>query len=266
MLQVAGVAREAVHAGIAVKSPRLPAAPRRIVGEALVGLFQVGPARNRVVGDYVPRTEVGTEVVFHRLVGVRDGHVAQRTVARTFGGPHQQFEVHHVVDDDRILPFVLVVVPRADQPHFGLEARRQRARPGEQHLLVGLVSREAQPVAETAIEHEPHVVVVGGVFLPLDARGVHPSVFQHPGIAAVLVDVPQHAREKAAAPPARIRRDVPAVLPRARQAAFARAVFFGHQQRLPLGAGQRLVHDGRQRFLPAAGAACEQEGQGHVCR
>ena len=174
----------------------------------------------------MPRTEVGTEVVFHRLVGVRDGHVAQRTVARTFGGPHQQFEVHHVVDDDRILPFVLVVVPRADQPHFGLEARRQRARPGEQHLLVGLVSREAQPVAETAIEHEPHVVVVGGVFLPLDARGVHPSVFQHPGIAAVLVDVPQHAREKAAAPPARIRRDVPAVLPRARQAAFARAVFF----------------------------------------
>ena len=231
-----------------------------------MGLLEMGLSRDRVVGDQVAGAEVGAEMVFQRLVSMRYGHVAQRLVARTVGGPHQQFEVHHVVDDDRILPFVAVVVPRADQPYFGFEARRQRARPGEQHLLVGLVSREAQSVAETAIEHEPHVMVVGGVFFPLDACGEHPGVLQHPGVAAVLVDVPQHAREKAAAPPARIRRDVLAVLPRARQAAFARTVLLGHQQRLPLGAGQRLVHDGLQRFPPASGATCEQDAEKRVCQ
>jgi len=202
-------------------------------------------------------------MIFHRLVGVRNRHLPERLVARITGRPQQEFEVHHVVDDDRVLPLVAVVVPRADQPHFRLETRRQRPGSGEQHLFVGLVPGEAQSVAETAIQHESHVVVVGRIFFAFDARGVHPGVFQNPRIAAVFIHVPQRSRKKSAAPPARIRRNILAVLPRARQAAFAAAVLFGHQQHLPLGPGQRLVHDLRQRFFPAA-AAREQRGQPHT--
>ena len=195
LLQITFLPRQTEHAGVAVESPRLSAAPCRIVGEALMGLPDMGFARNRVVGDHVPRTEIGAVMIFHRLVGVRNRHLPERLVARITGRPQQEFEVHHVVDDDRVLPLVAVVVPRADQPHFRLETRRQRPGSGEQHLFVGLVPGEAQSVAETAIQHESHVVVVGRIFFAFDARGVHPGVFQNPRIAAVFIHVPQRSRK-----------------------------------------------------------------------
>ena len=53
-------------------------------------------------------------MVLHRPVGVREGHVNIGTIARHLAHIHEEFQIHHIVDDDRILPNIFVEVPRTN--------------------------------------------------------------------------------------------------------------------------------------------------------
>lgn len=68
---------------------------------------------------------VRAELVHHRLVGVRDGDLAERVVARKVCGVEKHLEVHHVVNDHQKIariPFI----PAARTANDGIKARRQR--------------------------------------------------------------------------------------------------------------------------------------------
>ncbi len=70
----------------------------------------------------------------------------------------QQLEVHHVVYNNRALPFVGVVIPRADNTRRRFEARGQRAGCLHQNILIRRVLGKPVAIAIAAIELEAHVV------------------------------------------------------------------------------------------------------------
>ena len=59
-------------------------------------------------------------MVLERFIGMRDGYFVEAGVSAVQSGVEEQFEVHHVVDDDRAFP-AGVRIPRHDDPGFGLE-------------------------------------------------------------------------------------------------------------------------------------------------
>ena len=64
-----------------------------------------------VVTDYMPGTEVLPEVVPHRIVRMVDGNLPVLEIPGYLARLEQQFQVHHVVDDDRIVPFPEIPAP-----------------------------------------------------------------------------------------------------------------------------------------------------------
>ena len=71
------------------------------------------------------RGVVRAEMVFHRCIGMVHGHFPVNGVSGKLGSVEQHFQVHHIVDDDRIFPFVAVVVPGPDTFHFRTIAGNQ---------------------------------------------------------------------------------------------------------------------------------------------
>ena len=96
----------AIAHGEAVKAPALSAAPHALVEKPLMGdtFDHVSPLR--IVVNHVVRRHVITEMVPHGGVGMVDGNIVETLVARNPRSLKQQFEINHVVDDDRKLPAV----------------------------------------------------------------------------------------------------------------------------------------------------------------
>jgi hypothetical protein len=88
------------------------------------------------------RRTVCADMVYHGLVGVRFGDLAQRLVARDVSGVEQHLEVHHIIDDHRELHPVLRI-PTARAADDGVEARGQRRGERLDSFSGGLVLRVA---------------------------------------------------------------------------------------------------------------------------
>ncbi len=200
MIEVAAFARLTIHHRVAVETPRLTACPRRRIGIALPSHMMDGLACFFVVAYDVIRTGIGPEVVVHRHIGVRFGHVAIAVVARQVRSHGQQFEVHHVVDNDRVTPFL--GVPRAGAAHLGVESCGEVARCGKDDVAVGFLVRQPVAVAVGAVDGEADVVVVGTVFLALHALGKLFGDTAQVFAAAVFIQIPHRTRKEPAGPPA----------------------------------------------------------------
>lgn len=74
-----------------------------------------------VVVYHMIATIVCTEMIFHRSPCVAYRYIIIGGILTFFGSPKQQLKVHHIINDDRALPFILVMVPRADNAGFGFE-------------------------------------------------------------------------------------------------------------------------------------------------
>ncbi len=158
-----------------------------------------GLARLFVVTHDVVRTGVGAVVVVHRDVGVRFGHVAVNVVTGEVRRDGQQFEVHHVVDDDGIAPFL--GVPRTGATHRRIEPRGEIAGGSDDHIAVSLVVRQTVAVTVGAVDGKADVVIVGAVLFALHAFGELFGDAEQVFAAAVFVEVPHRTREEAAGPP-----------------------------------------------------------------
>ena len=60
-----------------------------------------GLAGRFIVIDYVVTAVVLAYLVSHRFLCVRNRYAAERGIACSPGSIEKQFEIHHVVDDDR---------------------------------------------------------------------------------------------------------------------------------------------------------------------
>lgn len=200
MVEITAFARLTIHHGIAVEPPRLTARPRRRIGITLTRDMVDRFARFFVVPHDVVRAGIGTIVVVHRDIGVRLGHFIIGVVARKMRRYGQQFEVHHVVDDDRIPP--LVGVPRTGAAYCGIETCGEVARCRNDYVAIGLLVRQAVAVAVGAIDGEADVVIVRAVLFALHAFGELFGDAAQLFAAAVFVEVPHRTGKKSAGPPA----------------------------------------------------------------
>jgi hypothetical protein len=140
-------------------------------------------------------------MVFLGRVGMLHGDLQQIMAAALARSPCEELEVHHVVDDDRILP--RAEIPRADGSGFLAEAPGQRARTGEQDVAPDGIPRQAQGLPVAAAEHESQVVRAAVGLDRFEARGVVDRGRLPLLLPGVLVDEPERTREETAGPVAR---------------------------------------------------------------
>ena len=130
-------------------------------------------------------------------VGDRDG--AERIQLEIAGGAHQQFQVHHVVDDDGILP-AFAAFPAFDGAHPRVEPSGQFQGSVPQNGSGG-DSGNLRGVPETGIQLEADVVVGGRLNQSVQFMGVAVGPGGHVRIVRTGERVPEHARPETAAPP-----------------------------------------------------------------
>jgi hypothetical protein len=204
-LEHAAVARVPVDQGEPVDGPRLAAGPGRAVRRALEGAPPAELARARVVVRDVERAAVGAHQVGARPERVLERHSGVRRIAAVVRRPEQQLEVHHRVDHDGEPP-VGVPVAAVDGAHLGPEARRERGGAGEEDVPVRRIAGEPEGVAEAGDELEADVVRLGVRLLRLEGRGEAFGALAPGGVAAPLVQEPEHPGEEPLRPPDAIRR------------------------------------------------------------
>ena len=197
VLQVFRIARLAVAHRIAVESPRLSAGPRRRVGITL----ERAPALDRavvVVAHDMERTGVVAEMVLHRDVGMADRHIAVDGIARVFRGPEEHLEVHHVVDDDRVVP--LAEIPRTDQADTGGATRNEALGGLDDHRFRMPVVQRLHLLAEAAEDHETQVVRPLIILYTLQPAGVFLRFGKEFFVAREAVALPKRPGKKSARP------------------------------------------------------------------
>jgi len=188
-LQIGRVFRLAKHHGIAVKPPCLAACPGGAVCCSLHRLACEDVAAFRIVIHEMIAAGVVAEMILPGSIGVTQGDLPQPLSPTLAGGESEQFEVHHVIDDDRIFP--AAEVPGTDLADLGIEARGKRLRALHQDPAVALVLRQAVAVAITATEHEPDVMITGVVLEALQPRGVILGRGQPLRLAGGFIKIPQ---------------------------------------------------------------------------
>ena len=184
-----------------VEAPALSATPYRLVEETLVGDALDDTAILGIVVHHMIGRIVLAEMILHGGVGVRNGDVMIALVARDTGCFEEQFEVHHVVDDDRILPTVgRAPTPAADASHGVVVTGDERLGSLHNNVAIGLFARQFPSLAKRVIDHEAQVVASTVVLHLFDGPGVADCLLTPEGVVRILIHVPQLAAEESAAP------------------------------------------------------------------
>lgn len=69
-------------------------------------------------------------MILHCLVGMGDSHFAESFVTGSACRPGEKLQVHHIVDNYGILPYLLIEILRTDQSYLRIITGSQRIRTG----------------------------------------------------------------------------------------------------------------------------------------
>ena len=97
-------------------------------------------------------------MILHRIIGVSHRNLVECGITRCFGCPKQKFKVHHIIYDNRILPFVSIMIPRTNTTDHRIKTRGQRIRPLQQNLFIFIRLPHTVSVAITTIEHKAQIM------------------------------------------------------------------------------------------------------------
>ena len=191
-----------------------------------------------------------TEMIFHRRIGMRDRDIIETVIAGSLACPRQQFEVHHIIDDNRILPFTIIgKVPGTDRFDHRVESGTERAGACHQYILISGILCQAVTIAIATIKHETYIVVTRHMLYFFQASGKKFGILLQLGSGITFIQVPEFTGEETAAPPIAVAGFQFAILDALRQPAFLLFQLFGHKQRL-FGRGfQTTVNHFCKRFL-----------------
>ena len=131
---------------------------------------------------------------------MRHRNFIETRIAAVNRSVEQQFEIHHVIDDNRAFP-AFVRVPRHNHAGLGLKPRRQRTRRLNQHVPVCRIAGDSVTVAVTASHSESDVVIRSQVFDPFESFGLFRRARFPLRITGQLVQKPQRTGEETADPP-----------------------------------------------------------------
>src|SRR3546814_7079704 len=70
-----------------------------------MGLFAPDSARFRIVIHHMPGAVIRTQMIFHGCIGMCKCDVYKTVVSTFLTCPGKEFQVHHVINNDRELPF-----------------------------------------------------------------------------------------------------------------------------------------------------------------
>ena len=256
--------------GIAVQGPGLAAGPGGIIRKALDRLFAPDGAVRSVIYK-VPGGIVVPEMVFQGGFSVADAHLL------LFGGAvaEQQFEVHHVVDDDRVIPFS--EIPAPDAANLRIEPLRQLGGALPEDVGRFAAAGQAPGMAETAGQLEAQVMVGMPADQGGEPVGMEGGPLEDLLVSGILPDIPQRAREETAAPPVQVGGAEGIGLEAAREGAgpFGGHVFLQEGVLLP-GEVENPLGQVWKGFLGLGAGGQRQEGQhqggqsfshdGEICR
>ena len=133
-------------------------------------------------------------------------HLIVSGVARELGRLEEQFQIHHVVDDDGTfpapfrLPAVSFHVPALDDLGLLVETCAERLGRLDHHVLIFFLMAQAETVAVAAVDDEADVMVPGEITGLIKSLGVFLCQRQQRGIAGQFIQIPHAAGEEPAPP------------------------------------------------------------------
>lgn len=136
LIQISPVSSLPITHRITIQTPCLPTRPSRLMSISLMGMFVSDITCYRIVINHMIRTIIFPEMILHRIIGVSHRNLVECGITRCFGCPKQKFKVHHIIYDNRILPFVSIMIPRTNTTDHRIKTRGQRIRPLQQNLFI----------------------------------------------------------------------------------------------------------------------------------
>ena len=158
LLQIGRVFGEAVAHGETVQSPSLSAAPERIVRVTLVGTLHADFTVLRMIVYHMVGRVVRAEMIFQGGIGMVHGYIPINGVSGKLGGTEQHLQVHHVVYDDGIAPYLTVVVPGTDAFHLRAVAGHQSLGTLQHYVQVRTFTGQLVGFSEAVVHHKAEVV------------------------------------------------------------------------------------------------------------
>src|SRR3546814_16907834 len=96
-------------------------------------LFAPDSTRLRIVMHHMPGAVIRSKMIFHGCIGMCKCDVYKTVVSTFLTCPGKEFQVHHVINNDRELPFIPVVIPGTNAAHFRVKPGNQRFSTSQQN-------------------------------------------------------------------------------------------------------------------------------------
>ena len=153
--------RFAIHHRIAINSPCLSTCPHAVIVISLMGDSLDKLARQGIIYSHVIRCIVGTEMIFHRGIGVGHRHIIQLFIASVLCRPKQHLQVYHIVHYG-VMPTKhgYITGPRKHGTHLRIEQCRKGFGTAQDSLPIRFITCQAVAVPITAKHQESQIVVV----------------------------------------------------------------------------------------------------------
>ena len=97
-------------------------------------------------------------MILHRIIGMSHRNFVECRITRCFGCPKQKFKVHHIIYNNRILPFISIMIPGTNTTDHRVKTRGQRVCPLQQYLFIFIRLLHTVSVAITTIEHKTQIM------------------------------------------------------------------------------------------------------------
>lgn len=98
-------------------------------------------------------------------IGMTDGYAVKTGIPAELCSCKQQLEVEHIVDDDRVIPFIPVMIPGADHSGRWVKPRAQCTRRLQEHSAHLRITGKAVSQSIAAIQLKSHIVCTAIPFL-----------------------------------------------------------------------------------------------------
>ena len=155
--------------------------------------------------NYMVAAVVCTEVILHGCICMRYSNVIEGRIARKTSCFEQEFQVHHVIDDNWAFPsaFTLpssVCIPRLDNSGYRTEAGRKRLCSGHDDILVFRFLAQTVSGQVAASNHEAYIVMPFQVFHRVQVFCIFFSQFLPFFIFSQVIIQPHCSREETTGP------------------------------------------------------------------
>ena len=139
-------------------------------------------------------------MIFHCHIGMTDGDIIEALVTRKLIRLEKHFKIHHIINDNRKLPLISIMVPGTYATYLRREAGTERTGCLKHYITITLFFCQLICLTETITYHKTQVVgssmPLGTLYQPGIAHGIFPPIL----LMAILIHLPECTCEETGAP------------------------------------------------------------------